>query len=239
MSIKFACSCGKAYKVPEKFAGKRVRCKQCGEPVLVPSTSAPISSARAAAVSQRSVMGSGRHKQEDDEDDDEADEDSAPRQTKMGAQSARLAGAAKDAGRVAAPTRRSGGDTQQIDPIDIMAEAKKYQKKRDDEGLARGVGKLTLFGPDGKAAKSFRIEKAEKTLGRGSKNDIQLEPKSVSKEHLRIEYKMGTYIAADAGSLNGVIVNGKQVRRASLKDGDLIQLGEAILRFEVGKPATP
>ena len=30
-TIKFACECGKAYKVPDSFAGKRVKCPACGK----------------------------------------------------------------------------------------------------------------------------------------------------------------------------------------------------------------
>ena len=38
MPIDVSCqSCGKRYRVAEKFTGKRVRCKNCGQPMLVPA----------------------------------------------------------------------------------------------------------------------------------------------------------------------------------------------------------
>lgn len=229
MSIKFACACGKAYKVPEKYAGKRVRCKNCGETVAVPSSSSPISSARAAAVSQRSVMGSGRHAEEEaDEAEDEDEGDEGEKGHSSGRQRAQAAAVAKPA------QRRPGGDTQEVEAVDLTNELKKYQKKKDDDTLQRGVGKITLF-EDGKATKAWKIEKGERSIGRSEKNDIKLASKSVSKDHLRLEYKLGTYIATDQNSLNGLLVNGKKVRRASLRDGDLLQLGEIVLRFEMGK----
>jgi hypothetical protein len=237
MSIKFACECGKAYKVPEKYAGKRVRCKNCGETVAVPSeSSSTLTSARAAAVSQRSVMGSGRHAEEEDEPEesgeDEGDEDEKPRPS---GSSARNRAAATAAGAVAKPPqRRPGGDTQEFEPVDLTPELKRYQKKRDDESLGRGVGKLTLF-EEGKPTKAWKIEKTERSIGRSERCDIKVPSKTVSKEHVRLEYKLGTYIATDQNSLNGVVVNAKKVRRASLRDGDLIQLGDVVLRFEVGK----
>lgn len=213
-TIKFACECGKAYKVPDKFAGKRVKCKNCGETVAVPSASEPISSARAAAVSQRSVV-SGSSKR--------LPEGGSGKSAKVS--SARLGSAQ--------PARRPGGDTQVFEAVDLTQERKKYERKRDEE-MARGTGKLVLF-EDGKPVKSFRLDKEPKTLGRGSSNDIQIEKKSVSKNHLRFEYMMGMFIATDTQSTNGVVVNGKKVRRASLKDGDVIQLGDVVLRIDCGK----
>lgn len=36
MPISFACSCGKKYRTPDDSAGKKLRCKGCGEVVRVP-----------------------------------------------------------------------------------------------------------------------------------------------------------------------------------------------------------
>ena len=36
MPISFACNCGKRYKTPDDSAGKKLRCKNCGEAVRVP-----------------------------------------------------------------------------------------------------------------------------------------------------------------------------------------------------------
>ncbi len=41
LMIKFTCkSCKKAYKVPEEYSGKRVKCKQCNEVCIVPGGNA-------------------------------------------------------------------------------------------------------------------------------------------------------------------------------------------------------
>jgi hypothetical protein len=213
-TIKFACSCGKAYKVEAKHAGKRMRCKQCDETIAIPSASEQISSARAAAVSQRSVGASG----------------SSKRMSQGSGRSAKVASARLAP---AQPARRPGGDTQTFEAVDLTPELKKYQKKRDEE-MARGTGKVILF-EDGKPTKSFRLDKESKTLGRGSSNDIQIEKKCVSKQHLRFEYMMGMFIVTDTQSTNGLVVNGKKVRRVSIKDGDVIQLGEVVLRVDCGK----
>lgn len=211
MSIKFACSCGKAYKVPEKFAGKRVKCKDCGEPIRVPSESeASVSSTRAAAVSKRSVMSSQR----------------------VSGRSGSVSG--RSAPSSSSSQRKSSG-TERFEPVDLSDgnQLKQYQRKRTDDEFKRGEGRVTLFdSATGKPSKAFRLGKDDTTIGRGDACTIKLPVASVSKEHAKIEYKLGTFIVTDLQSANGVLVNSRVVRRASLKDGDILQLGEAILRVD-------
>jgi hypothetical protein len=209
--IKFSCDCGKAYKVPEEFAGKKVRCKQCGESILVPSASESVNSARAEAVSQRSVIASKRLKSASS-DGGGGGKTHAPPATR--------------------PAARSG-DTQVVDIPDLTPERKKYERKRDEE-IKKGEGKLVQF-EAGKPVKSYRLDKETRTLGRSSSCEIQVKDSTISKEHVRFEYKMGMFIATDLSSANGLVVNGKKLRRASLKDEDVIQLGSVVFRIDCGK----
>jgi hypothetical protein len=240
MSIKFACSCGKAYKVPEKFAGKRVKCKQCGEAIRVPSESeTSVQSSRAAAVSKRSVLGGSQRVAQEDDDEEEMDddEDEAPKPSKTSSKSSKPAPAGASARKPAATsarveTKRKGTGTGRFEVVDLKDELKAYQRKRkEDDGFQRGEGRLTYFA-GGKPAKAFRLGKDDVTVGRASGCKVVLPVESVSSEHMKVEYKLGTFIVTDLQSLNGVIVNGRPVRRASVKDGDLLQLGEAILRID-------
>lgn len=217
MSIKFACSCGKAYKVPEKFAGKRVKCKDCGEPIRVPSESeSSIPSTRTSAVSKRSVMSSQR----------------------VSGRTPGVSGRAAPAksGRSTPPsTPRKSSGTERFEPVDLSEgnQLKQFQRKRTDEEFKRGEGRVTLFdAATGKPSKAFRLGKDDTTIGRGDACTIKLPVASVSKEHAKVEYKLGTFIVTDLQSQNGVLVNGRVVRRASLKDGDVLQLGEAVLRID-------
>lgn len=83
-----------------------------------------------------------------------------------------------------------------------------------------------------KPIKSFRIDGDDITVGRDDSCDVTIPEESVSSSHIRIEVKLGRFIAVDQRSCNGLLVNGRKVRRASLKNGDVLQLGEAILRID-------
>ena len=50
MSISFSCDCGKSYKVGDSAAGKKTRCKDCGEVITVPSSGGPTKKKKARAV---------------------------------------------------------------------------------------------------------------------------------------------------------------------------------------------
>ena len=58
--------------------------------------------------------------------------------------------------------------------------------------------------------------KSEAKIGRAESCGVTLENQSVSGEHVKLEYKLGTFIATDLQSTNGLVVNGRTVRRASL-----------------------
>ena len=38
MPVSVTCTCGKALKIPEQYAGKRVKCPQCGTGIRVPTS---------------------------------------------------------------------------------------------------------------------------------------------------------------------------------------------------------
>ncbi|MFQ5994122.1 MAG: diguanylate cyclase domain-containing protein [Acidiferrobacterales bacterium] len=63
-------------------------------------------------------------------------------------------------------------------------------------------------------------------IGRGDDADLRLEGQSVSRKHAQVSVtSQGQVIIADLGSSNGTFVNGVQVHRQELKDGDQVQVG--------------
>lgn len=71
-------------------------------------------------------------------------------------------------------------------------------------------------------------------VGRASTNDITLPHASVSKLHARLHLGRQHLVLSDAGSSNGTIVNGDQLRpdeEVTLASGDLVRFGSVALQL--------
>ena len=77
----------------------------------------------------------------------------------------------------------------------------------------------------------FRLpSKPEFTIGRGLDVDLQLQHSSVSRTHARLRWQGDALLIQDAGSHNGLRVNGVRVQEPqSLGSGDVVQIGEVTL----------
>jgi hypothetical protein len=78
--------------------------------------------------------------------------------------------------------------------------------------------------------KEFKLEEGENTLGRSDECDIHYQVEGVSKKHLSINVTGKVAYVKDLGSANGTFVNGKIVKRATVKNGDKIALPDSILQ---------
>ena len=74
-------------------------------------------------------------------------------------------------------------------------------------------------------------DKAEITIGRNLKNDIQIDNLAVSNFHARIEQQLGHYFIEDLGSTNGTFVNDKKITKWGIQDGDTATIGKHALVF--------
>ena len=93
----------------------------------------------------------------------------------------------------------------------------------------------------GSQERDVPILKGQLIIGRGEESDIPIQDPSVSRQHLllscrrvvdrngRQEFRV---LLKDLGSTNGTLVNSRRVQRAVLRSGDMISLGQALLRFE-------
>jgi hypothetical protein len=68
-------------------------------------------------------------------------------------------------------------------------------------------------------------------IGRSSSCDLVLTDDAVSRRHAEIALRGGLCAVRDLGSCNGTYVNGRAVRRAVLRRGDELQVGETFLRL--------
>jgi len=75
-------------------------------------------------------------------------------------------------------------------------------------------------------------------IGRSRSNTLALEDALISRQHLLIRKEGGSIIAEDTGSSHGTFLNDKRIRGSvSLKDGDILQLGDVKLKFAAVKQA--
>jgi len=78
--------------------------------------------------------------------------------------------------------------------------------------------------------KEFPLESGENIAGREDTCDIALAVNGVSKKHFSITVTDDVCYLQDLGSSNGTFVNGKVVKRATVKNGDKIALPDLILQ---------
>jgi hypothetical protein len=78
----------------------------------------------------------------------------------------------------------------------------------------------------------YEVTKGSVVVGRSRDCDIQLTDANVSRRHAELRQEGASYWIVDLGSTNGMEVNGKRVKRAKLRAGDLITLGSTEITFD-------
>ena len=71
-------------------------------------------------------------------------------------------------------------------------------------------------------------------IGRGRSADVVIAEPTISRAHAAIGFDGESFFLQDLGSTNGTRVNGQREARATLSDGDALQLGR--LRLQVNLP---
>ncbi|HEX8706592.1 MAG TPA: FHA domain-containing protein [Myxococcaceae bacterium] len=103
----------------------------------------------------------------------------------------------------------------------------------DGEGLvtSRAPTLTCLTGLD--TGRTFALAETKTDIGRGTEVDLRIRDRAVSRTHARILRVGSAFTVQDLGSPNGIFVNGHRVQRTQrLSDGDVIELGQTILRFQ-------
>lgn len=78
----------------------------------------------------------------------------------------------------------------------------------------------------------------ELVLGRDS-SEVAISHPTVSRRHATLKkLDCGQFVITDLGSSNGLKVNGVPVQEARLRSGDVVELGEVILRVEDAEKKT-
>ena len=105
--------------------------------------------------------------------------------------------------------------------------------------MSTGAGPLPKFVaslPNGLVAE-YPLAGASITIGRHSLCDIVLDDDTVSRTHARVERTDDGFALVDLGSSNGVRVNGERTTHRLLEPGDVVHVGDCVLRFEASGDA--
>ncbi len=86
-------------------------------------------------------------------------------------------------------------------------------------------------GPDAGAV--YQLLPPRVAIGRGSDCDVILKDPRVSRSSAVIEFSMEQITIRDVSTRNGLYVNGENVLQASIKDGDIIHIGDTQMAFSV------
>lgn len=91
---------------------------------------------------------------------------------------------------------------------------------------------VMIYGPN--LGRRYPIESDELKIGRGADNDMVIDLDNVSRVHARVVKREDGIYVEDMGSTNGSYVNDLEVKHDRLRNGDLVKIGGAILKFIQG-----
>lgn len=110
-------------------------------------------------------------------------------------------------------------DDEELTTVATRAELTAAQAKRPARPW------LVVVSGAGSIGKTYRL-RHHLVLGRSSQCDVHIDEDGVSRRHSQLEITPeGTVQIVDLESRNGTFVNGEQVSRRTLSDGDKIQIG--------------
>ena len=101
--------------------------------------------------------------------------------------------------------------------------------------------KFNIVVNDGNEISTFDLENASVSIGRSGDNDIQLNDKHISRNHLMLWEEDNRILAKDLGSENGTYVNGRQIpsgKAIELIMGQSILVGKSLISLRAGKSET-
>jgi len=121
-------------------------------------------------------------------------------------------------------------------PLEEVPEEEEAPKSEDPTGKKielKEEGEASLLVLEGELEMPEYALQENTSIGRSPSNDIVLKETKVSRQHATINYRDGNYIIVDLKSSNGILVNGKKVDEASLKDGDEVKVGSFKFQFNI------
>jgi serine/threonine protein kinase len=84
-----------------------------------------------------------------------------------------------------------------------------------------------------KGGQQTRLVRASTVIGRAAECDLVIKASEISKRHCRILLGQAEAVVEDLGSINGVFVNGQQVQRGKLADGDELDIAGHVFTVRI------
>lgn len=84
------------------------------------------------------------------------------------------------------------------------------------------------------APREHLLESDEIIVGRSVSANISIDGNGISRQHAAIRKSGPEYTFVDLNSANGVYLNGIKTHSAVLREGDMLQLGDAVFVFHEG-----
>lgn len=119
-----------------------------------------------------------------------------------------------------------------------------YERRKPSADVTRdpfapaGRPRLITIGGPGTGQES-PITAKQFAIGRGGANHLRLEGLLVSRQHALIAFENHGYVLYDCDSTNGTYVNGHRITQHVLRSGDQIQVGPALLLFQIAGQPVP
>jgi len=113
----------------------------------------------------------------------------------------------------------------------IAARMRPEVSTANGDRATRVLSKLVLS-TEGKAIAELHLMPGRKVIGRTPDNDLQIDSKFISRHHCQfVTGSDGSTVIEDLNSTNGIVIRGKRVRRHTLRDGDVVTMGQHELLF--------
>src|SRR5262245_40911061 len=84
---------------------------------------------------------------------------------------------------------------------------------------------------EGQGQREQTLDRDVTTVGRAAGNTIVVKVAEISRRHFQILKERGAFFIEDLGSSNGTRVNGRQIAKMELRDGDVISVGKLSVKF--------
>ncbi len=83
--------------------------------------------------------------------------------------------------------------------------------------------------------RGYQITKTPVSIGRDTLSNISINDTRMSRQHAALFFLPPDFYLKDLGSTNGTYVNNKRIKQATLKNGDLVRIGNTEFEFIVSE----